>query len=39
MTRNVYCLIHYVDATGDNLNASHILADMTYMLDYRYEDA
>lgn len=39
MTRNVYCFIQYVDALGGSMVAPYEACEVSYCLNYMYEDA
>lgn len=39
MTRNIYCLVQYVDAFGGGMVSPYQAAEMSYCLSYKYEDA
>lgn len=39
MTRNVYCFIQYVDATGGAMVSPYEAAELSYTLEYKFTDA
>lgn len=39
MTRNIFVLVQYVDAYGSSLGSAYQACEMSYCLEYKYEDA
>lgn len=39
MTRNIYCFVQYVDALGGGMVSPYEACEMSYCLNYMYEDA